>query len=89
MNILEPLLDTGTLTYYPDGSTLIVYKDDQGTVVKTVKEKVKMPDPDGPLHFFDVDPADMTAWGLWKKARNALANKAMSMRGKKLKGMSA
>lgn len=87
MNVFEPLLDTGTLTYHPDGSTSIVYRDDRGTVVRTVNEKARMPDPDGPLHFFDVSPDDNTPWGLWKKARNAFANKALSLRGKKLKGM--
>lgn len=78
---------TGRLVFLPDGRTDVYYHNEAGDLLDSRIEKAKMPDPDGPLHFFNVADDDQTPWGLWKKARNKLADKALSLRGKKLTGM--
>lgn len=78
---------TVKLVYRPDGRTEFYYHNEAGDLLHSRVETPKMPDPDGNLHFFFVESDDMTPWGLWRKARNKLADKALAQRGKKLKGM--
>lgn len=76
--------DSTRITYLPNGDCEIVVHRD-GVELSKKLDKAKMPVPEGNIHFYDVDKDDTSAWGLWAKARNKLADKAVSLRGKNKK----